>query len=234
MSSIDSTENMEPDSSQVSQELPLSDPLTSSTQPPLPTYGLSSRKEQRNPSITPKKFTRFFTPRSQLSRDSARRILNDITAPSNNRRGNLSRSVRSNSRADKDELSSTFSKGLKRRKLLHTPEDTPELTTAAREGQEKIEVLQDEDSENELQNIQSSPCERAAQWGEERDEEDGIKVANEKSLQRIIQVGQRGPSGQLLHTIAGLPTMHRRQRYAYSVNGKYPFERVQETKLMGG
>jgi hypothetical protein len=48
----------------------------------------SSRgKERRNPSITPRKFQRFFTPRSRVSSkpSAVRRALRDLTAPALNR-----------------------------------------------------------------------------------------------------------------------------------------------------
>jgi hypothetical protein len=222
MSSCDSTENKQPASS---QDLPLSSPQSSlSQQRHPPSYRQNGRKERRNPSITPKKFSRFFTPRSQRPQEpiSTRPILNDITAPSNNRRGVLSSPIRFNSRAEKDENPSTFPRNFKKRKLLHTPDDTPNDTYAESKGHGGFEglrdrnqdVLRDEDQDEDLQNIQSSPCERAAHVDQVEEGKECVEP-----LQRIVSIDERGLGGKLLQSMSGLPTRSRRQHHAYPVNG---------------
>lgn len=219
MSSFEYTENKDPPSS---QEIPLSDPHSSlSPQRLLPTYGQNGRKERRNPSVTPRKFNRFFTPRSQASKNpsSARQALNDITAPSNNRRGLLSSPIRFRSIIEKEETPSTFPRDLKRRKLLHTPEDTPNHTYAGSKGHGGFNVLRDEDeddgqNDDDLQNIQSSPCERAAHLDQTEEEEE-----YQDPLKRIIPIDQRGLGGKLLQSMSGLPIRSRRQHNVYPVNG---------------
>ncbi|ELR10623.1 hypothetical protein GMDG_04892 [Pseudogymnoascus destructans 20631-21] len=86
-----------------------------------------SSKEKRLTSITPRKFTRFFTPRSHgpSAAGSLRRILFDVTAPANNRRGVQSSPIRPlNTIADQENSPISFTRDMKRRKLLHTPEPT--------------------------------------------------------------------------------------------------------------
>jgi hypothetical protein len=219
MSSFESTENKDPPPS---QEIPLSDPHPSlSPQRPPPSYGQNGRKERRNPSITPRKFNRFFTPRSQGSTHSSsgRQVLNDITAPFNNRRGVLSSPIRFRSIAEKDDNPSTFPRDLKRRKLLHTPEDTPDHTYALSKGHGGFEVLRDKDEDveqnnDDLPNIQSSPCERAAHLDQVEEEEE-----YQEPLKRIVPIDQRGLGGNLLQSMSGLPIRSRRQHHVYPVNG---------------
>src|ERR1700710_2194303 len=67
------------------EELPVSTQLPAVSPPQLPSSGNEGRKERRNPSITPRKFNRFFTPRSRsqshgsVQLSSARQALLDIT-----------------------------------------------------------------------------------------------------------------------------------------------------------
>ncbi|KFY63960.1 hypothetical protein V497_01908 [Pseudogymnoascus sp. VKM F-4516 (FW-969)] len=86
-----------------------------------------SSKEKRMTSITPRKFTRFFTPRSHgpSAAGSSRKILFDVTTPANNRRGVQSSPIRPlNTIADQENSPISFTRDMKRRKLLHTPEPT--------------------------------------------------------------------------------------------------------------
>lgn len=55
--------------------------------PPRAPSSRGNEKERRNPSITPRKFRRFFTPRSRVSSmpSAARKALCDLTAPALNR-----------------------------------------------------------------------------------------------------------------------------------------------------
>jgi hypothetical protein len=86
-------------------------------------------KEKRQPSITPRKFTRFFTPRSHgpSAVGSSRRVLFDVTVPANNQRGSLSSPIRPHSTNGGQENSPvSFTREMKRRKLIHTPDSSPE------------------------------------------------------------------------------------------------------------
>ena len=221
MSSFKSAENKEPSSS---QDIPSSDAQSSlSPQRPPPSTRENGRKERRNPSITPRKFGRFFTPRSQASKHPSpgRQALNDIATPPNNRRG-LSSPIRFTIRGEKDENPSTIpTRNSKKRKLTHTPEATPDHIYAESKEHEEFETLRDENAHHDLQNIQSSPCERAANVGQDQDEHGEL-------LQRIIPIDQRGIGGRLLQSMSGLPTRSRRQRYAYPVNGKASLNLIEE------
>ncbi|KAI0157894.1 WD40 repeat-like protein [Hypoxylon sp. FL1284] len=98
--------------------------------PPRP----SSSKEKRNPSITPRKFRRFFAPRSRVpSRISpARKALQDLAAPDLNNRyltpAPSSPLMPPNSEGfvpDENLLDSPSARRSKRRKFNHTPESSP-------------------------------------------------------------------------------------------------------------
>ena len=235
MSPFETTENTDSGSS---QEIPLSNPHSSfSPQRPPPIYGRDGRKERRNPSITPRKFTKFFTPRSQASTNPtyARQVLNDITAPSNNRPGVLSSPIRftSRSRAEKEDNLSTFPRDLKRRKLLHTPEPTPERTYPDTK-EHGFKALEDEDEDDDdFPNIQSSPCERAAHLNriEEEDKMENNEYVYQEPLRRIIPIGRRGLGGKLLESMSGLPTRNWRQHHVYPTNGNDSFDESRGTEL---
>jgi hypothetical protein len=92
-------------------------------------YRLDGRKEKRQPSITPRKFNRFFTPRShgRLTIKLPRGALEDITAPANNRNGTQSSPIRPfNNGKGVENSPTTFTREMKRRKLLHTPSPSPD------------------------------------------------------------------------------------------------------------
>ena len=89
----------------------------------------SRGKERRNPSITPRKFRQFFTPRSRVSSkpSAARRALRDLTAPALNRCQTPSSPLKpiSESNGLYDASTGAASRGHKRRKMQHTPETSP-------------------------------------------------------------------------------------------------------------
>ena len=236
MSSFKSAEPKDPASS---QEIQLSDRL-SPFSPQIPsTYGRTGRKERRNPSITPRKFRKFFTPRSLESTppSSARQALNDITAPSNNRNGIRSSPILFRGIPGQENSPALFPRDLKRRKLLSTPESSPEhayiemketgglkaLQDRDRTGNgndhrdEDEDCVVDDDDEDDLQNIQSSPCERAVHM-------ERIVEAFPQPLKRIVPIHERGLSGKILQSITGASTRSRRQHLEYPVNGNvFPF-----------
>jgi len=86
-------------------------------------------KERRKPSITPRKFERFFTPRSRVSTrpSAARKALRDMTAGALNRSRNaFSSPLRAHGSAIEVNGSLTEEKRpSKRRKLRQTPESSP-------------------------------------------------------------------------------------------------------------
>lgn len=126
--------NMTDETPQCSQENdvatdtpPTSDILQSS--PALPSFRASDNaKPRKPPSITPRSFTRFFTPKSSIEKGSrmgsSRRILKDITASGNNARGRI------RLQADAIELSGEVTDRLrKRRRLSSSPNNGPDLSS---------------------------------------------------------------------------------------------------------
>lgn len=208
----------------------MSDTASTASLPGPPNGG----KERRDPSVTPRKFRRFFTPRSHGSQQTAsRRALEDITAPANNR-GVVQSSPLRPIYADDEENQNPvhFERDLKRRKLIHTPEGSPEPSfLSKRKG-----VLDDSRKpRGNSQNVQSSPCERPgrASYLEEADELDEVEeiqveedvdsdedegaIAPPKPIQRIVPLSDRGLGGRLLQLSLGNPI---RQHLEYPVNGK--------------
>ena len=106
---------------------PTSDTLQSS--PALPSLRApDNAKPRKPPSITPRSFTRFFTPKSSIEKGSrmgsSRRILKDITASGNNARGRL------RLQADAVELGGEVTDRLrKRRRLSSSPNNGPDLSS---------------------------------------------------------------------------------------------------------
>lgn len=104
---------------------------TSTSNPNLlspPRRPVSRGKERRNPSITPRKFQRFFTPRSRISAQptAARKALCDLTAPALNRYQTPSSPLKPIS----EELQDGNEHRGKRRKFNHQMMATPEKQTA--------------------------------------------------------------------------------------------------------
>lgn len=199
------------------QEVPISTQEDHSSPPRSST---NRRKEQRNPSVTPRKFRRFFTPRSHhgFGTISSRRALHQITAPALNRQVTQSsplrpfKSVNSN-----DESPTSFIRDSKRRKTMHTPEISPRKSPR-RQLHSPGEVHGDGLDEN----IFSSPCERAAQDTAYVDEEPIQRPQYQlltKPLKRITQRSERGLAGQLLNLSLASSTGRRRQHDVYPVGG---------------
>ncbi|KAK4147157.1 WD40-repeat-containing domain protein [Dichotomopilus funicola] len=96
--------------------------------PPRP---VSRGKERRNPSITPRKFRRFFTPRSRISAQptAARKALCDLTAPALNRYQTPSSPLKPISEEELQDSGHHEHRG-KRRKFNHLT-TTPEKQTTA-------------------------------------------------------------------------------------------------------
>lgn len=129
-----------------------------------------SSKEKRLPSITPRKFTRFFTPRSHGS-SASRRVLFDVTTPANNRNGIQSSPIRPFSSTGGQENSPTsFTREMKRRKLLHTPSSCSDSSNCERsslsgdtstihheQDQEMPKTLHSENSEEIIYKLSTSP-----------------------------------------------------------------------------
>ncbi|TVY89554.1 Cell division cycle protein cdt2 [Lachnellula willkommii] len=182
----------------------------------------NGQKERRNPSVTPRKFNRFFTPRSHgyQQTTASRRALNDITAPANNHNIVQSSPLRPKSSTDNQENQNPiiFGRDLKRRKLVHTPEGSPERTFLSKK--KGVIAGNGGKARGSSQNIQSSPCERAGRstpYAEDREEleeleeveaevydsEDEEPFLPPKPVERIVPLSDRGLSGRLLQLKSG-------------------------------
>jgi hypothetical protein len=169
-----------------SQEIPL--PSDTSNLSPRRS-SRNERKEQRPPSITPRKFRRFFTPRSlgTVREPFPRHALNQITAPNFNRDVTQSSPLRPFQTVDGQENCLTGFTSLKRRKLMHTPETSPEKETRPTLDKDAKEV-----------GLQSSPCERATAGDRNQDERFG-RPSPKVVKQRIVPFSNRGLGAQLLN-----------------------------------
>ncbi|KAB5550963.1 WD40-repeat-containing domain protein [Coniochaeta sp. 2T2.1] len=125
------TEEMETDHTKSSSTIKTTATMTRSllSSPPR-TASSQSTKETRKASITPRKFRRFFTPRSLVSNQptsSSSRALRDLTASGLNRCMNPSSPLKaiSEDRISNDVASRSTVRASKRRKIKHTPETSP-------------------------------------------------------------------------------------------------------------
>jgi len=121
-----------------------------------------------------------------------------------------------------------FERELKRRKLVHTPEGSPERSFLSK----KRGVTAGRKARDSSQNLQSSPCERATRISAfdevdemsimEEDEEEGTDEDEENlpsnPLQRIVPLSDGGLGARLLQLSLGKSI---RQHHEYPVNGQY-------------
>ena len=209
MSSPSFTDNSGPQSSQEtpvpSQSLNLS-PRRSSRN------SRNERKEQRPPSITPRKFRRFFTPRSldPIREPFPRHALNQITAPNFNRNAQSS-PLRPFRAVGGQENSLTGFTNLKRRKLMHTPEASPEKEHG---------LVLDEDAKEV--GLQSSPCERATIGDANQDEERYGRPTPKIAKPRIVPFSNRGIGAQLLE-MSSRTSASNRQYLEYPACGQLSY-----------
>lgn len=191
--------------------------------PDLPSSSISSQtgtqpgeRERRNPSITPRKFNRFFTPRSFGSSGAAssRNALGEINDPANSRDARQSSSSRPpRPMFGQENTPRVFTQDLKRRKLYHTPESSPERVGGKRQDL----GLRHERSDDGYDNIPSSPCERIP-----RDLRSIQEEIRREPVERIMQTEERGLSAHLLQLSINPGTSSRRQYLSYPVSGEFP------------
>ncbi|KAG8530235.1 uncharacterized protein KY384_004735 [Bacidia gigantensis] len=149
-------EQLTPAASQ--ENLPPSEPNTIGhnldSSPILPTFQFSNPiRPRKPPTITPRSFTRFFTPKSSIKRNSktgsSRQILRDITASGNNRRGGRGQ-VKGFISLDDDVYSESALRAKRRRKLPPTPALTPDFSSPLkRQGRPASGCTKDEDSDDQ-------------------------------------------------------------------------------------
>jgi hypothetical protein len=188
----------------------------------------SSRgKERRNPSITPRKFQRFFTPRSRVSSkpSAARKALCDLTAPALNRCQTPSSPLKPIS----EELSMPHlqdSHRGKRRKLNHS---TPEkLSNHLPSPLNSSPLLPTPDLRPALRSpIQSLKSRQALQDGVYRDddvsEDDQEKPeATVAELKRPVPLHRRGLGAQLVQRMTGAMRFASERALECPVAGRQP------------
>ena len=166
----------------------------------------SNGRERRNPSITPRKFKRFFTPRervpSHLSSghiSPARRALRDLAGPELNNRYQTPApsSPLKAPYLDEQSVSPQFDNGhiydarAKRRKLQHTPDSSPfraQLLEAGHLG------IKDDTEPALLSPIRSLPLSQETDEAEESEEE--LEEGSLIPVSRIAPLPSRGLHGR--------------------------------------
>lgn len=182
-------------------------------------YGRDGRKERRVPSITPRKFSRFFTPRSQnyCKRSSSRHALYDITAPINNRNGIQSSPLRPfQDMPGQENGAIPFTRELKRRKVFHTPSVSPEKCSDRRNPPH----IREDDTERDSSVPMSSPC-AARQMDQDSDEDESVHVPVAPP-KRIDTFEERGLAGQLLQLRLGTSSRSTWQHMSSPAPSKLP------------
>jgi hypothetical protein len=179
-------------------------------------HSLDGRKEKRQPSITPRKFNRFFNPRSQgrIPIKLPRGALEDITAPANNRNGTQSSPIRHFSHIKGVENSPiTFTREMKRRKLLHTPSPSPDDSSPEKQSLfDPRPVFEDSFSDNHKQ-PHSSQHSAAAEESRPR------KPSRSTTTKQIKQLETRGLAGRLLELSFRSGAASKCQDLGYPDNG---------------
>jgi hypothetical protein len=183
-------------------------------------YSLDGRKEKRQPSITPRKFNRFFTPRShgRIPIKLPRGALDDITAPANNRSGTQSSPIRPFSHVKGVENSPmTFTREMKRRKLLHTPSPSPDDSSPEKQSLfDQCPVFEDSfsDDHKHLRSSQHSAAAEESQGGPRKP-----NLSRSSTTKQIKQLETRGLAGRLLELSFRSGAASKCQDLGYSDNG---------------
>lgn len=196
--------------------LPTPEPQASSPLRPLSSQGTD--KPKRKPTVTPRTFTRFFTPRSSLGRSrkigASRQILKDITESGSNRKGCYRRrrqvGGRIQSLEECDDYDDGFSDISQKRKRYQpiSPDPTPDLSSPLkRMRSQSLEILEDEA-------INDGSFESGYSANDEYPEE---QIQNPSPTWNPIISRRCGPSGMTFSRELG--DTHRTQRFQYPING---------------
>ncbi|KAK8017499.1 WD40 repeat-like protein [Apiospora rasikravindrae] len=188
-----------------------------SSSPPHENAGLLSSpprrnngKERKNPSITPRKFKRFFTPRSSLSShithiSPARRALKELAGPQVNNRYQTpapSSPLQPPDEGEEDllpneDFTSNF-RSSKRRKFHHTPESSPCRPEPLDHGPIKPSPVVKPALLSPIGSLQSSQDIRNSQESDDKEEEEEEEHSVEKPVKRLAPLTARGLGGQRL------------------------------------
>ncbi|KAI0015512.1 WD40-repeat-containing domain protein [Xylariomycetidae sp. FL0641] len=183
---------------------------------------MSCPKERRNPSITPRKFRRFFTPRSRVPthQSPARQALRDLAAPNLNidtssyryttpaPSSPLNPPSENGEQDENTNLATATMVGNKRRKTKHNPITTP---THRQPGQ--IQTMLRPSSPGGSWSGLLSPIRSTPSSSQKHREDDEDSEADEDDnpsalppLQRLRPLPRRGLAGQILYQrLGGLP-----------------------------
>ncbi len=139
-----------------SQGLPLSTAVsTNGEEPTLSTMSPLSRKhngskQRKPPTITPRSFTRFFTPKSSLERGgrigASRQALRDITAQAPNRRGRRT-PTKDTIQIYDENLNGTAGATTRKRKIIKPFDDTFDQSSPLKRIRNQSLEVSDEDSD---------------------------------------------------------------------------------------
>lgn len=198
----------------------LSDTLSRISPPPA---RQQHTRERRDPSVTPRKFKRFFAPRSQptLPVSSARRALHEITSSGLNQ--STPSSISTSSLGDGEDIETLpVLRTQKRRKTSHSRGPSPNVVTP--QEPLSMSLLEEMEAEQAWENTQSSPSSRPFKIVEDSDDEDLAEredpQPSRRPLKPIVPMRNRGLGAQLLSMSIGGGHRHARRQYIH-VNGMY-------------
>ncbi len=186
-----------------------------------PPHTLSSKKEKRQPSVTPRKFTRFFTPRSHgpFAASSSRRALNDITAPARNRNGIQSSPLPPvNGFGGQENSQIAFTRDMKRRKLLHTPSPSPEDSSPEKSSKFSRPCDFHGEGVEEYSDIYTSPYQPNTEERCNKEHKQARSITCPPA-RRIQQLEARGLAGRLVQLSLGYSGRSTRQRFSKPAAG---------------
>jgi hypothetical protein len=191
-------------------------------QPPSsPPQSLS--KERRQPSITPRKFRRFFTPRShdQLARHPSRTPLGDITEPLHHRHGVQSSPLRAHAgRGARESSPTVFTRDMKRRKLLHV--SSPSIDGICGTKSPASSLFGDLETHTILDERDSSPTLRSLPPLDEAEEEP-LPILRQHRPRKALKYIAECLTSDLLARCGGSTSRVRHQHSRRPVAGKAPF-----------
>ena len=182
-------------------------------------------KERRQPSITPRKFRRFFTPRSRVSSQpsAARRALRDLTAQALNGSPLGSSPLKESSDVDGSTAASQNLRDAKRRKMHHTPDPSSPLKAPS-----EIDVTPQRPAK--FLNPLMSPLEslHPSQTDDElnasdSDMSDPDLPSHSRPSSPIVPLFKRGLAGQLVQRRLGTMPCPGRKFLSFPVSGVFKY-----------
>ena len=195
--------------------LPTPEPQSS---PLLSLSSQGSDKPRRKPTVTPRTFTRFFTPRSSLGGSrkigASRKILRDITESGSNRKAGSRRRRQVDDRLqsldESDDYDDEFPDISQKRKRYQpiSPEPTPDLSSPLkRTRSQSLEGPEDEAINDESFETSNNS----------KDEHTEEQAQDHRQTSRPIISRRHGPSGMAFSRELG--DIYRTRRFQYPLNG---------------